>query len=131
MRSYTFKLAKYGDQDVKGECIMADNVILPGEFNPHNVRLWVIGNEFGAMGAVWADHEGDALDALVDAGLGAGILVDAADEDEDSAHLGNAGEPADLTYCWMEAVDLGRQSVAFLCALAEARGGACANLDLV
>lgn len=87
--------------------IRANNLgpILPGEYNPHNVRLWVVGNEFGAMGAVWA-NESDALDELVDADLGGGILIDEADAEEDSPRLGNAGEPANLDYAWVQPVRL-------------------------
>lgn len=86
--------------------ILGNNVVLPGEFNPHNVRLWVIGNEFGAMGAVWADCQGDALDELVDADLGSGLLIDESDADEETSRLGNAGEPADLSHAWMGEVEL-------------------------
>jgi len=80
--------------------------ILPGEYNPHNVRLWVVGNEFGAMGAVWSTGESDALDELVDADLAGGILIDEADAAEDAPRLGNAGEPANLDYVWIEPVRL-------------------------
>ncbi len=64
--------------ELEDERILCNDIILPfGEFNPHNVRLWVIGNEFGALGAVWASHEQDALDELVDADLGGGLLMPA------------------------------------------------------
>jgi hypothetical protein len=50
--------------------VLCNDVILPGEFNPHDVRLWVIGQEFGAVAAVWAAGEEAALDVMVDKGLG-------------------------------------------------------------
>lgn len=88
--------------------ITANDVFFPwGRFNPHRVCLWVIGNELGPLGAVWAGCESDALDELVDAGLGDSLLLDdPAEEDDDSHCLGNAGEPADLTHAWMGNVDL-------------------------
>ncbi len=103
---------------------------LPGEYNPHNVRLFVVGNEYGVMGAVWAESESDALDELVDADLGAGILIDEADAEEDSPRLGNAGEPADLDHAWLQPVRLdwnldGR----LLAAFAEVRASGGNSLD--
>lgn len=117
------------------EKIMANNVILPWEFNPHNVRLWVIGHEFGAIGAVWADNEQDALDELVDHGLGECLLVQdpkLTEEDNDQyTPLGNAGELADLTYVWTAPVifDFSRDCI-LLCMFAEARGSTISTLDL-
>jgi hypothetical protein len=51
----------------------ADQVVNPsdyiptGQFNPHNKRPFLIGNEFGVLGIVYADHLQDALDEMVDA----------------------------------------------------------------
>jgi len=116
--------------DIEGDKILANDVILPGEYNPHNVRFWVIGNEFGALGAVWASCESDALDALVDSGLGNGLLIEEKDADEDCARLGNAGEPADLTYCWLGEVEfVPSRDWKLLCAFAEARALGADNLD--
>ena len=117
--------------------ILCNDITLPFESHPHNMRLWVIGNEYGAIGAVWASHEQDALDELVDAGLGDGLLVSAEDEAgmseaerEDLAHLGNAGESADLEHCWLAPVawDLARDC-ALIALFAEARGVDACNLD--
>lgn len=47
--------------EMEPERVLCNNVILPGEYNPHHVRLWIIGNEFGSMGAVWAGCEAYAL----------------------------------------------------------------------
>lgn len=122
--------------ELEDERILCNDVVLPsGEFNPHNVRLWVIGNEFGALGAVWASHEQDALDELIDSSLGDGLLVDDTpenQEDEELARLGNAGELADLEHCWMQVVDFSIAvpgNVALLCRFAEARGAQQTTLD--
>ena len=49
--------------ELDAEKILCNDIHLPNSrFNPHNVRLWVIGTEFGALGAVWADCEQDAFD---------------------------------------------------------------------
>ena len=117
--------------ELEAERILCNDIVLPGEHHPHNVRLWVIGNEYGALGAVWADCEQDALDELVDAGLGDGLLVDEKDA-EDCARLGNAGEPADLDSAWLAPVEWqweNGRDVALLLKLAEARGANVSTLD--
>lgn len=112
------------------ERILANDVTFAGEFNPHNVRLWVIGNEFGALGAVWASHEQDALDTLIDEDLGGGLLIDEADATEDTARAGNASEPVNLNYAWMATVAFEpARDLPLLLALAEARGARAPNLD--
>jgi len=85
--------------------VLCNDITLPGDFNPHNTRLWVIGNEYGVLGAVWAGNEQDALDELVNANLGQALLIDENDADEDSACLGNAGEPACLDNVWLAEVE--------------------------
>jgi len=112
--------------DLDLDRIRANNLgpILPGEYNPHNVRLFVVGNEFGALGAVWAEGESSALDELVNADLGGGILIEESDAEEESPRLGNASEPANLDYAWLQPVRLdwnldGR----LLAAFAEIRAG--------
>lgn len=122
--------------ELKEEEILCNNVILPWEFNPHKVGLYVIGHEFGAVGAVWSSHEQEALDELIDSGLGESFLVSeedqssaSEDEREDWTHLGNAGEPCDLTNAWIQEVRLEpSQDFQLLCAFAEARGACQDNL---
>lgn len=113
--------------------VICNDVVLPDEFNPHGVRLWVIGNEFGAIGAVWANCLQDALDELVDSGLGGGLLCDeptSPEEEEDITRLGNFGEPADLTYVWAQEVQFDpARDWKLLCSFAEARGEGADNLD--
>ena len=67
---------KRGTVDVKDEDILCNDVILPGEYNPHHKRLWVIGDVYGVLRALWADNEQDALDELIDRDMGASLLVD-------------------------------------------------------
>jgi len=116
--------------ELDAERVLANNPVFPGEYNPHNVRLWIIGNEFGALGAVWADCKQDAFDTLVDEGLGGGLLIDEKDADEDCDRLGNAGEPANLDNAWICTVRLTwRDDAKLIAAFAEARGAGVENLD--
>jgi hypothetical protein len=122
---------------LKNEEILCNNVILPWGFNPHSVRLYVIGNEFGALGAVWASCDQDAFDELIDANLGDSLLVsqedqEKADDDEKEswAHLGNAGEPCDLTDVWIQVVRLEPAlDCELLCKFAYADGAGQTTLD--
>ena len=128
------RIAPTGSCELDADRILCNDIKLPGEHSFHNTRLWVIGNEYGALGAVWASNEQDALDELVDADLGNGLLVDEdhveslTDEERDElSHLGNAGEWADLTYCWMAEVSFDKQrDFNLLLKFAEARG-ACVD----
>lgn len=96
---------KRGDQvKVDRARFALNDITLPGEYNPHKVRVWVHYNQFGVMGAVWASNLQDALDELVDQDLAGGILMDEKTaeeleaEGEDVDRAGNASEPVDLTY---------------------------------
>lgn len=103
--------------------ILCNNVILPKEidaecgFNPHNVRLWVIGHNFGVVCAVWASSEQEALDEACDNNMMEHCMLS---EDEASEYykecdenfsgsrcipLGNAGEWHNLDDCYMAEVD--------------------------
>lgn len=118
------------DIELTPERILANDVILPWERHPHGMKLWIIGNEFGALGAVWANHEQDAFDELIDSDLGGGLLIDEADADEETARLGNAGEPCDLTHAWIQAVAFDQsRDCQLLCRFAEARGQGSKTLD--
>lgn len=115
---YNLKLSQYfpfaqnpGLIELDGEKILINNVILPRSidpehaYNPHNVRLWVIGHEFGAICAVWASHEQDAFDCAVDCNMLDCLQVSEADADDDTARFGNASEPFDLSYAWTACVE--------------------------
>jgi len=106
----------------------SDRPYLPS-YDSSTPRLWVIGNEYGALGAVWASNEQDALDELVDQNLAAGLAIDEKDADEETARLGNAGEPHDLTHAWLSPVEFDKvRDFNLLMKLAEARG---AGLDFL
>ena len=119
---------------IEEEKILANDVTFPHEYNPHSVKLWVIGNEYGATCAVWADCEQGVIDEATDAGLMDAFLVDEEDIEEELledgfySHLGNAGELADLSGAWIKAVDLSIQDIKLIIAFAEARGACVDNL---
>jgi hypothetical protein len=110
-----------GFAELEGEKILLNNVILPrtidqeNAFNPHSVGLWVIGHEFGALCAVWASNEQDALDEACDAGMLECFQVSESDvqayraehgeDDPEWNGLGNASEPHDLTLAWCAPVE--------------------------
>lgn len=123
--------------ELEDERILCNDVTFAHERHPHNMRLWAIGNVFGCVAAVWADCEQDALDEMVDAGLGDCFLVDEANqqsateqEREEWAHLGNAGEPCDLSDAWIGEVEFdAKRDLALMLSLAEARGANQTTLD--
>jgi hypothetical protein len=125
--------------ELDADRILCNEVVLPGERHPRKRRLWVVANEYGVMGAVWADNEQEALDELVDADLGKGILVDAdylagltEEERDELAYLGNAGEAADLSNVGLEAVKFDpkrEKDLHLLLKFAEARGAGADTLD--
>jgi len=91
--------------------ILLNDVTMPGDYNPHNVRLWVIGHEYGPICALWAANEQDALDEMLDQGYEQFLVADEdfdfdLDEQGHYAHLGNAGEPCDLSYAWIKPIVL-------------------------
>jgi len=87
--------------------ILANDVIVPGETNPHKVGLWLIESVYGPLGAVWADNEADALDEAADEELLDALSLSEEDAEErttgigddteeDFARLGNDSSPFDL-----------------------------------
>jgi alpha-L-arabinofuranosidase len=131
------RLTPSGPFELEGENILCNNIALPGDFNPHNVRLWVIGNEYGPLCAVWADCEQDALDEATDAGLLDSFLVPAEEAEKmtdeelaDCARLGNAGEPANLDSAWVAEVEFQlERDLSLVLAFARAEGANSATLD--
>lgn len=107
-------------------------VEFPWESRGCNAQLWVVSNAHGALGAVWARNEQDALDELVDRDLGAGLLVDEPKDEAEAkeyeevleyAHLGDAGEWADLSNAWLAPVEFKpERDIELIVKLAEARG---------
>lgn len=113
--------------------ILLNDPVLPGEYNPHNVRLWIIGHEYGPIVAVWASCEQDAFDEMLDQGY-EHFLVQPEDVDpeleETYAYLGNAGEPCDLDYAWIDEVTLDPvKDLKLIIAIAEGRGAGNDNLE--
>ena len=101
--------------EVEPSRVLCNDVVLPGERNPNHTRLWIVSAAFSNwptfLGAVWADNEQDALDTLIDEGLGEALLVEEEalvsmddDEREELSYLGNAGEACDLTNVGLEPV---------------------------
>lgn len=88
-----------------------EDPVLPGDYHPYNMRLWVIGNEHGGIVALWATNEQDALDNAVDLNMLDNMMVSPVDfeniseaEKEDLIYLGNASEPYYQDYLWMSEV---------------------------
>ena len=109
--------------ELEDERILTNDVVLNGEFNPHGVKLWAIGNEFGAVAAVWASCEQDALDVMIDTGLGESFIIPETDMDDECARLGNAGIACNLDHAWMQTVGFEpARDWRLLCRFAEARG---------
>lgn len=124
--------------ELENNRILGNDIRFPWERHSYNMRLWVIGNEYGALGAVWATNEQDALDLLVDSNLGDGLLMDegrvkelSEDELEETiTRLGNAGEAADLEHCWMGEVLFDKiRDFDVILKFAELRGTAGETLD--
>lgn len=119
---------------IRIDCADATPCIHPEDHG--NASLYVVGNECGPMGAVWCRHEGDAIDALVNADLAGGILIDEdslarmdEEEREDVHHAGDAGEPVDLTHAWIQRVELdGARDWRLIAMLAETRGAGYSHL---
>jgi hypothetical protein len=117
--------------EIDADRILCNDIVLPCDATyKQKTKLWVIWNEYGPMGAVWADSDQDALDLLVDSDLAQGILVDEdvlKDMDEEAkeelAQLGNAGEYCDLNYAGLESVVFKpERDWKLMCRFAEARG---------
>ena len=75
-------------------------------------HLYVIGNEYGTLTAVFAEHEQSAFDIAADADAIKGLALDAEtakereeeNEGEGIMYLGNASEPYDSEHAWIEEV---------------------------
>jgi hypothetical protein len=78
-------------------------------YNPYNTRPWAIGNEYGLLCVVYANHEQDAFDYAADAGMLDGLSIDAEtvnerEEEYDGEgvmYCGNADEPFDSIHAWI------------------------------
>lgn len=124
--------------ELDGSHIRCNDVMLPAAFdpasayNPQKIRLWVVGHVFGAVHAVFASHEQDALDELADCGalefcqVADGLTVDEATV----CRLGNASEPFDLSDFWMGEVTFeAARDIKLIVALARASESGADYLD--
>lgn len=98
--------------ELSDDKILLNNVLFPksidpdAAYNPHSVKAWIIGNEFGWLCMVWASNEQEAFDEAVDANMLDSMLAENQDYDDESlAALGNASELFDLTYAWIHPVE--------------------------
>lgn len=98
--------------ELEGEKIITNDVMLPPEidassrYNPHNVRMFVIGHEFGAICAVFAGSDQDAFDSAVDADMLDCLKAENQNYDDESlTALGNASELFDLAHAWIGSVE--------------------------
>ncbi len=71
---------KFTDADV----VNPDDFIPAGEFNPHNVRPWLLHDHGFVLAVVFADCLGDAIDEAVDAGKMELYFVDLKDKSDDA-----------------------------------------------
>lgn len=80
-----------------------EDFIPDGDYNPHNVRPFVINNEYVYLCIAYASNLQDALDSAADADMLRGLALDREDADEREReyggagvmYLGNASEPFD------------------------------------
>jgi hypothetical protein len=121
--------------EIEGEKIICNDVNLPGHiectYNPYNVRLLVIGHQFGAVCAIFAACDQDALDAAVDAGQMDFCLAEEQDYDnEELTPLGNASELFDLSTVWIAPVEFdAARDIKLIVALARAAESGADTLE--
>ena len=128
--------------ELEAKQILCNDVVLPGEYiHSRDKRLWVLESTLGNfpifLGAVWADYEQEALDTLINEGLGDFLIVDEKDlekmnedEKEELVGLGNASELCDLSNAGLLPVTfVPSRDWKLLCMFAEARGAGHATLD--
>lgn len=88
----------FNDSDI----VNANDFIPDGEYNPHNVRPWLLHDHGFPVALAFASCLQDAIDEAADAGklnryrLDIMALSDYGDEEEGVSRLGNTGEPFDI-----------------------------------
>jgi hypothetical protein len=88
---------KWSDEDV----VNVRDFIPAGEYNPHNVRPWLLHDHGFTIAVVFADCLQDAIDIAVDEDKMDRFLIQESDMDdytdeEGISYLGNASEPFDI-----------------------------------
>lgn len=72
----TYKTTNGSEFELSQDCVLCNDVVFRDEYNPHHIRPWIIGNEYGPLVIVWASCEQDAFDIACDAGKLDGLSVD-------------------------------------------------------
>ncbi len=114
-----FSEITFTDADI----VNKDDFIPKGEYNPHNVRPFLLHDHGFIVAVVFADCLQDAIDIAVDADRMDRYAIDPKDmadypDDEGISFLGNAGEPFDIES--LGAIELPNPEFSF-CALFNAR----------
>lgn len=103
MNQAEFNQIRFADADV----VNKDDFIPAGEYNPHNVRPFLIHDHGFTVAVVFADCLQDALDEAADSGkldsfqVSDDDLAEYGPDEEGIARLGNTSEPFDI-----EALDI-------------------------
>lgn len=93
-----FQEIEFSETDV----VNIDDWIPAGEYNPHNVRPWLLHDHGFVLAIVFADCLQDAIDIAVDEGKMERYLITSAnradytENDDRISYLGNAGEEHDI-----------------------------------
>jgi hypothetical protein len=89
-----FHCFEFTDEDV----VNPDDFIPTGEYNPHNVRPWLIYGSWGTLAVVFADCESDALDVAADGEKLEGYRIPPEEQDEsrEYCYLGNCCDAYDI-----------------------------------
>lgn len=64
----TYKTTNGSEFELSQDCVLCNDVVFRDEYNPHHIRPWIIGNEYGPLVIVWASCDDDAFDIACDAG---------------------------------------------------------------
>jgi len=128
--------------NLEAHSILANDVALPASldeasrYNPHNVRLWVIGHMHGPIVALFASGEQDALDEACDQNKMEALMLSPEElagydyENGNATALGNAGELHNLDDCWIAEADLdAARDILLIVKLARASEGQHDTLD--
>lgn len=109
-----FQQIKFADADI----VNTDDFIPAGDYNPHNVRPFLLHDHGFVIAIVFADNLQDALDIAVDSGKLDGFqvsendLADYGPEEEGLSRLGNASEAFDIET--LDAIELPNPSFSFV-----------------
>lgn len=92
-----FNEISFSDNDISN----FEDWIPDGEYNPHNVRPWLLHDHGFCVAVVFADCLQDALDIAADDNRLNGFFLTDEDlkdyKDDDITYLGNASEPFDIS----------------------------------